>query len=152
MFVYSQNIRHFIKRLHHVADQILIFEIGVTPGRKPGAFYYGHGGSCSFSIEIFQSSSKLGFFDPHFFEIGINHSLMYSAKDEVLANILRHEIAHMMVYIRHKYDLGYEKETAHGRLFKNFCAEHHWGEAVFRANDSVENMNQKMKRLIMLIH
>ncbi len=142
MFVYSQNIRHFIRRLHHMVDQILTFEVGVTPGRKPGSFYYGHGGSCTFSIEIFQSSSKLGFFDSHLYEIGINHTLMYSAKDKVLANILRHEIAHLMIHLWHRHDPDCENETAHGRLFRSFCAAHHWGEDVFRASDSVENMNQ----------
>ncbi len=143
MLVYSRNIRFFIQRLHTIADKILVREIGIDTGRKAGRFLLGDY-YYSFSIAIFQGSSQLGYFNSSLFELGINHSLMYSAKDDVIANILRHEIAHMMVYIRQEYGPGNEEtESAHGNAFRNFCAEQNWGEDVFRAQATVESMNSR---------
>ncbi len=154
MLVYSRNIRYFIHRLHTMAAEILTREVGVEIGRKTSKFlfedyYY------SFSIAIFQGKSQLGYFNSSLFELGINHSLMYTAKDDVIANILRHEIAHMMVHIHQKYGPGDEEiETAHGNAFRNFCVQQGWGDDVFRAQDTIDSMNsrapvnQKSERMI----
>jgi hypothetical protein len=137
-----------------MAHVILADEVGIDTSRKAGRFLY-EDYYHTFSIAIFQGKSQLGYFDSSLFELGINHSLMYTAKDAVIGNILRHEIAHMMVYLRQEYESDDEEnESAHGNAFRNFCAAQNWGEDVFRAKDTVASMNnnatgnQKAERMI----
>jgi len=139
MIVFSKNIVFFINRLRKMADAILAREVGVSVSSRNHHFlladhYY------SFSINIFEGRSSLGYFDPALFEIGINRTLIYTAKDTVLRDILRHEIAHMIVHIQNQ-STDENGETAHGHGFKSFCRSQGWGINVLRASGSVDSMN-----------
>ncbi len=145
MIVLSKNILCFIQRLQEMAQSILICEVKADVGSKQCQLYVGDY-RLQFSIRIFEGKSSLGYFDSSFLEIGINQTLLYTAKTEVLRNILRHEIAHMMLYLNQQYggaDTAVE-ETDHGTEFRKFCLDRGWGEDVFRASGSVEKMNENI--------
>ncbi|MEN8189896.1 MAG: DUF2786 domain-containing protein, partial [Thermodesulfobacteriota bacterium] len=142
VIVFSKNILCFIERLQKMAVDILSREVGVGTSRKTSRFLYGDHYFC-YSINIFEGSSQLGYFDPPLFEIGINRALIYTAKEEVLRNILRHEIGHMIVHIRQKVNGSDNscRELPHGSEFRAFCRAQGWGDDVVRASGSVETMN-----------
>lgn len=89
-------------------------------------------------IVIFTNSQNLGYFDSATFQIGLNIDLMYKAKEHVLKNILRHELAHYICFIREPESV----QTAHGELFKAVCLEHDWSEAISKASMDIIVSNQ----------
>ncbi|MCO4755932.1 MAG: DUF2786 domain-containing protein, partial [Bacteriovoracaceae bacterium] len=89
-----------------------------------------------FSIVAFESKDKLGYFNADNFQIGINKSLVYLAKPEVLKNILRHELAHMSVHLKHG-----DEVQAHGVEFRETCKTYGWDKNVFGAYGDLQKEN-----------
>lgn len=58
------------------------------------------------------------------------------ASKELLVNVIRHELAHYAVFIKHGH-----KSQAHSSEFRGFCQRMGWGEEVYRATISVEEHN-----------
>src|SRR5690554_4325123 len=67
------------------------------------------------SIVVFEGK-ELGFFDSKFYQIGLNKKLIYSAKDSVIRDILKHEIAHYLTFLHYP-----GMESPHGQEFKEIC-------------------------------
>ena len=84
----------------------------------------------------FDNPDKLGYFNPDNFQIGINKNLVYLAKPEVLKNILRHELAHMHVYLHFGSDV-----QAHGTEFRETCKGLGWGDEVYKAYGDLSKEN-----------
>lgn len=155
MFLYSSTIVTFISRLKGYARNILASEIGAKVYRD--RFELGHN-SYPINIVVFEDKRRFGFFDYKFYQIGINKSLMYTAKTDVIMNVLRHELAHMMTYLRIGFD-----ESDHGNFFKQTCNMYGFGSDIGLAssdlnleNDradcdiSSEKIIRKVKKLLML--
>jgi hypothetical protein len=62
---------------------------------------------------------------------------MYKAKEHVLKNILRHELAHYICFITNPGST----DTPHGELFKEVCREHNWSEAISKASMDITVSN-----------
>ena len=82
----------------------------------------------------------MGTFDHHTYQIGINKNLMYSAKTEVIKNILRHELAHYIAYL----ETG-EGIYPHGKEFREICKSFGWNEEIYSAVGNLDLMNEKIE-------
>ncbi len=97
-------------------------------------FYY------PIKLVTFQKEQLLGQFDSDTLTIGLHHHLAWLAKNDVIKNILRHELAHYFCFIEKKYHSG-----PHGKDFKDVCRQFGWGADVFQAYASIEHLNQNVE-------
>lgn len=131
MLIYSKKIVQFIQEIQAAVRAILAREVGcsVTANR-----FYHRGKSSSYPINVVIYSNKrvLGYFDPEFYELGFNESLMETGR-EALHDIIRHELAHYIVYIEQGGNL-----LPHGKEFKAFCTKMGWKEEISKASFCLE--------------
>lgn len=126
MFLYSEKIMQFILEVKLIVLKILSTELNlkVTSDR-----FLNSEQNCSFPIHIviYNNKNMLGYFDPNFYEMGFHEKLMYVNKNH-LSNVVRHEIAHYINFIKNGYLIA-----PHGIEFRSFCKEMGWGEEVYSA-------------------
>lgn len=133
MRVYSETILRFVQKCQKQAREIIAKETPFIMRRE--RFEYG-GQLYPLHIVVFEGSS-LGYFDANHYRIGLNKCLIHQAKDSVVKNILRHELAHYACYLMHGPHI-----KPHGAEFKRFCLERGWGEAVNKASMDLDAANQ----------
>ncbi len=121
--VFSASIESFLERLAVLAKRILRDDFGVSVGRS--RFRTDDGWSWPILLVAIDDAERLGTFDPSDYTIGIHKRLMYTAKDRVLENLLRHELAHYFTYIEH-HDSGLD-ERPHGPQFQRICERYGLG-------------------------
>lgn len=125
MIIYSQKIVLFIKEIKKVLREVLSKEIGVNVSKN--CFYDKYQmNSYPINLVIFNTKSMLGYFDSTFSELGFNECLMHSSKEQ-LRDVIRHELAHYMMFIKHGTTI-----YPHGVEFKMFCEKIGWGENVYQ--------------------
>ncbi len=117
MRVFSASIETFLAKLHLFAREILREEFGVRVVRT--RFHTPDGWTWPITLVAIDDRRVLGYFNRDDCTIGINKCLMYTAKDRVIKNLLRHELAHYFTFIRHPGP-GIDC-TAHGAEFKATC-------------------------------
>ena len=151
MICYSPSINQFLLSSLKRVRCILREEVGVPVRRKfflLNQYYY------PIKLVAFEHPQHLGEFDPNFYRISINKDLMKTEYQELLDDVLRHEIAHYLSYIRHG-----EKGLGHGLEFRSICREFNWSmevsSAVLYFEPSVgdatsEKMVEKVKKLLRL--
>ncbi|RLA64830.1 MAG: hypothetical protein DRQ88_10330 [Epsilonproteobacteria bacterium] len=137
MLVYSKSTLSFVSLLKKYVREILRDEVGVKVFKN--RFQY-KGFLYPFHIVVFEKRNTLGTFDHHTYQIGINKNLMYSAKTEVIKNILRHELAHYFAYL----ETG-EGIYPHGKEFRSICKKFGWDEEVYSAVGNLDHMNDKVE-------
>ncbi len=137
MYVYSKRIVQFIEHIKRVVRDILSEELGMLVGN---GYFYSKKTSASYpiSIVVYNDRSILGYFDSHFREIGFHEKLMHVSKTQ-LHNIIRHELAHYMTFIR----CGNISQP-HGLEFKRFCEEFSWDEEVSKASICLETNEESI--------
>ena len=141
MRVFSASIETFLQKLDGYARDILRSEFGVRVART--RFHTSDGWRWPIAIVAIDDHSRLGYFDPHGFTIGIHRSLMYSAKNRVLKNLLRHELAHYFTYIEH-HERGVDFR-AHGAEFRAVCDKYGLPLAVRAATMDVRKENDAIE-------
>ena len=141
MRVFSASIESFLDRLSVLAKRILREDFAVSVGRT--RFHTADGWSWPILLVAIDDSQRLGYFDPSDCTIGIHKRLMYTAKDRVLEDVLRHELAHYFTYIEH-HASGLD-DRPHGPQFQGICDAYGLGPDVRRAsidicaeNDAIE--------------
>ncbi len=146
MFLHSDTISAFISRVRSDVRGIINNEMNLKMERSR-IFYKGI--LYPLNIVVFEDNSRLGYFDSRSYELGLSKKLMYLAKNEVLKNILRHELAHFMCY------LIYGPKVLHGEEFHNVCRNFGWGSEVFAAyanidfeNNRVQDENEQTEKLL----
>ncbi|MGZ3790307.1 MAG: SprT-like domain-containing protein [Bacteriovorax sp.] len=146
MFLYSKTIEAFLARVKKDARTILSAEMNLDV-QKSRILYKGI--LYPLKIVVFEDLSRLGYFDSRSYELGLSKKLMYLAKNEVLKNILRHELAHFMCY------LIYGPQVLHGEEFHSVCRSFGWGAEVYSAyanidleNNRVQDENEKTEKLL----
>jgi hypothetical protein len=139
--VFSTSIETFLDRLAVLTKTILRDDFGVQVGRT--RFRTADGWSWPIVLVAIDDRERLGYFDAVSCTIGIHKRLMYTAKDRVLADLLRHELAHYFTYIQH-HASGMD-ERAHGPRFLAICEAYGLPPEVRRAsidvcaaNDAIE--------------
>lgn len=134
MFVYSKKISQFIAEIRQAALLILAKEVGLRVDNE--RFYDRRGTSYPLYLTIYNHTKNLGYFDPHFYELGFHECLMHAAKVD-LHTIIRHELAHYLTFINYGPSV-----QPHGVEFRTFCDRIKWGEEVFRATICLEEANE----------
>ncbi|MCH9630163.1 MAG: hypothetical protein S4CHLAM37_01570 [Chlamydiia bacterium] len=132
MIIYSKRVITFIQEIKaHIRD-ILTQEIHLKSTQNR---FYSKNGKYSYpiSVVIFDKRPCLGYFDAEFYELGFNVSLMHTSKKQ-LKNIIRHELAHYMVFIH-----GSPTEPPHGEAFKAYCQSVGWDKSVYQASTCLES-------------
>lgn len=130
MFIYDSTSIAFI----HKSEQMLR-EILETSGLKVNKsrflinnYFY------PIKVVVFEGT-ELGHFNHSYLQIALNRKLIYSAKDSVLRDLLKHEMAHYLTYIL----CGEVK--AHGREFHEICDRFGFPKEVAEATMNLEQSN-----------
>jgi len=131
MFVYSKKILTFIDEIKNSIRRILTHEIRL---KCTGCRFYNKLQTRSYPIHviIYNHKSMLGYFDPHFYELGFHECLMRISKEQ-LTNIIRHELAHYVTFTKHGGTI-----LPHAPEFREFCKSCDWGEEVYNATIQLE--------------
>lgn len=137
MQVYSDTIHSFLAKMRANMRSILSKELALSVRKSRFEF---NGYLIPINLVVFEHETRLGQFDPHTYQIAINRKLMMFAKDVVINNVLRHEIAHLLTYLK----FGPSVE-AHGTEFKEVCRNTNWGKDVFSAYANLDLENKKFE-------
>lgn len=100
------------------------------------------GFSYPLNFVCFEDSKKLGFFDSSCMQIGLNYQLMLHARDEVIEETLRHELAHLYTYL--KYPENFHVLDPHGLEFRNVCKDFSWGKSIYEAKANINEVNKDL--------
>ncbi|MDX8430949.1 MAG: DUF2786 domain-containing protein [Candidatus Algichlamydia australiensis] len=129
-----------IRELEHLAIQIMKEEMRLSiRGLTLTWNHYRY----RLRILIFEDERRLGYFDPKHFEIGIHKAATNPA------DILRHELAHMIAYLRFN-------DLTHSKAFRAICDEYGFPPEIKRATAPLlqekteERIVQKIKKLLAL--
>jgi hypothetical protein len=141
MIIYSKTIQSQLSILNTLAKIILAEEMKIEVARK--RFFYN---DLSYPIIILamEHPKKLGEFQPHSYRILINRKLFFEHDKEVLKNVLRHELAHYLTYIKYGSDC-----EAHGVEFRETCKNCGWGEEVYLSTYAITNQTEINKPAIL---
>lgn len=133
MEVHSKAIELFLRRVRIMAREILHNEVGLTLQRTRfewrGRLYPLH-------IVVFEDDKKLGDYDPSQWRLGLSIKLMRQAKDAVIRDVLRHEIAHLVAHLEYGLDI-----KPHGQEFKNVCKRFNWDSDISSASLELAQAN-----------
>jgi len=130
MYIYDQTTLAFCQKAEEMAKEILIgcgLNVKRTRLLWKDRLY-------PIQVVIFEGS-ELGHFNAPFFSIGLNKKLIYLAKDSVLRDILKHELAHYLTY------LHFGEVPSHGKEFKFICDSYGFGQEVSKAQINLEEAN-----------
>jgi hypothetical protein len=125
-FLYSQTILTYLTRIKFLAKEILKCEMNL---QVRGERFAIKNISYPLNFVVFEGNTRLGYFDHETFEIGINRNVLLMTKAEDLKNLLRHELAHYIIFIKFGNTVA-----AHGAEFRELCKTFYWGEDVFSAS------------------
>jgi hypothetical protein len=151
MIVYSEKIISFIKEIKCSLKEILTKEVCL---KVRGDRFYNKKETHSFPIKIviFNHKSKLGYFDPNFYELGFHESIFYCSREK-LHNLIRHELSHYLTYITYG-----DVEHPHGPEFRAICKQLNWGKEIYEASMALDkaplekkgSLTNKIQKLIAL--
>ena len=152
MFIYDSTTLAFIQKSEAFLKEILEKAgISVRTSRfEFNRYLY------PIHVVIFEGS-EWGHFNAPYLQIGLNRKLIYLAKDSVIRDVLKHELAH---YLTH---LIYPGVKPHGQEFRSVCERFGFPEDVARATMNLDESNlskegdivservlEKVKKLFML--
>jgi hypothetical protein len=156
MLLYSKTTISFIQKIKARSRAIMAQEMGLR--FKTSRFEY-NGYNYPLHFVVFDDPNKLGYFDCSNYQIGLHKNLMLIAKDQVIDNILRHELAHLYTFLKHPK--SFYELNAHGQEFQEVCRAFKWGADIARAKSSLEldnasaestnEMDRHLKRLQKLL-
>lgn len=135
MFLHSNTISAFISRVRLSVREIVNLEMGLKMDRSRILYkriLY------PLNVVVFEDNTRLGYFDSRTYELGLSKKLMTHAHDEVLKNVIRHELAHFMCYLLHG------PQVLHGEEFHRVCREFGWGPEVYSAYANIDLENSKV--------
>jgi len=152
--LYSHAIVAFIARARQLLKTILAKEVGIAV--RQTRFCIGLS-TYPLKIVIIEHHKTLGYFDPAVLEIGLNKQMM-RAPPKLLTDLLRHELAHYLTWIKYGNQV-----LPHGREYHELCRQYGWGADVYAAtieeslddipiaeDDDGDRVLSKIKKLLAL--
>jgi len=130
MIVFDQTSIAFIQRSQDLVREILA-DIGISFRKTRFIF-----GNYTYPIKVVVfEGTDLGFFDASYYQIGINKKLIYTAKDSVIRDVLKHELAHYLTWLEHGI------VQPHGPEFKAICRKYKFPDEVALSKMNIEKAN-----------
>ena len=130
MIVYDSTTLAFIQKTEQMLREILK-DCGLTVRRSRFLWK-----SYLYPIRVVVFEGKeWGHFNATYFQIGLNRRLIWSAKDSVVRDILRHELAHYFTR------LEFGAVPAHGKEFHSICERFGFPDSVSAATMNLEVEN-----------
>lgn len=123
--LYSEAILTFISHVKNCAKQILSSEMNIEVRKNRFLF---NRYSYPLKFVVFEHPSRLGYFNPEFYEIGIHKKILYAKDDSLLQNLLRHELAHYYCFIKYGNSI-----SDHGKEYHDACKSFGWDKEVYSA-------------------
>lgn len=131
MIIYDQVSIAFIQKSETIFKEILT-DLGITVRRSRFLWK-----KYLFPIHVVVfEGSELGHFNAPYLQIGLNRKLIYEAKDSVLRDIIKHELAHYLTY------LEYGQVSHHGAEFKSTCERFGFPFEISRATMNLSHANE----------
>jgi hypothetical protein len=130
MFIYDSTSVAFIQKAESFLKSILK-ECGIKVLKSRfmlNGFLY------PINVVVFEGK-EWGHFNASYLQIALNRKLIYLAKDSVVRDILRHELAHFLTHILHP------EASAHGRQFHEVCKKYGFPSEVAEATMELEAAN-----------
>lgn len=131
MIIYDQTSIAFIKRSSEMVKEILS-SLGLEV-RSTRFIFNKH--LYPISLVVFEGTGDLAHFNSDYYQIGLNRRLIYTAKDSVLRDILKHELAHYLTF------LEYGLVQAHGPEFKETCKRWGFPQEIAAATMNLDRAN-----------
>lgn len=131
MIIYDQTSIAFIQRTEELLREILSSLGFVVRTKRFVVRNYTY----PINVVVFEGGSNLGYFNASYYQIALNRKLIYLAKDAVLRDILKHELAHYLTYLEHGL------VQAHGPEFKETCRKYGFPSEIAEATINLENAN-----------
>ena len=119
MLVYSKKIIRFVNEIKSTIKEVLSREVGL---RVTGTRFYNRQQTTSYPIKVvvYNNKSMLGYFDADFYELGFHECLMHASREQ-LHHLIRHELAHYMIFINYGNTVQH-----HGVEFRPFRQRMGW--------------------------
>lgn len=130
MFIYDSTSIAFIQKSEKFLKEILE-EAGIkvrTSRFEFNRYLY------PINVVVFEGH-EWGHFNGPYLQIGLNRKLIYLAKDSVVRDILKHELAHYITYILHK------DVKPHGPEFHEVCRRFGFPDNVAEATMNLDESN-----------
>lgn len=132
MLIFDNTTIAFIRKAERFTKEILT-EAGISV--KTSRFEIG-GYLYPIHLVVFEGK-EWGHFNAPYFQIGLNRKLIYLAKDSVVRDIIKHELAHYLTSILYK-----DCEAAHGKEFHEVCARFGFPSEVAKATMDLDQSNE----------
>ncbi len=142
MLYFSKTSLLFIKRCNVLIREILTQEMNIKVEKS--RFHFNQS-LIPWTTVVFEDQEVLGFFNSNFFQIGINKKLMLIDDLVFLKNIIRHELAHMLLHLRSK-----NAYSDHGKEFHDLCREFNWGAEVWQAKTQLSETQKNSKNILLI--
>ncbi len=139
MRIYNRTSEAFLKKVVLFAKKIFLEEMSLHFTGKKVHF---QGTIFPLDFVVFEGRRLWGYYDHGQYTIGLNKLLMYEAKDEVIKNVLRHELVHFYAHIFYRDQ--YPRVKAHGEEFRNLCKSFGYDERVYAARSNLELDNAQV--------
>ena len=139
--LYSKSILLFIDKIKKYTQEIFIEEIKVPCS---GESFKKDNVEYPLSFVVFEHPSKLGYFNPYFYEIGINKCFLFD-HEASLKNVLRHEFAHYLTFIKYGLEV-----KMHGKEFRYICKQYQW-EAFISHALAPKHQHEKIQKTMSLL-
>lgn len=156
MQVYSKATQKFLKICKAKAKKILTTEMGIdfTRSRVKWKNF-----SVPLNFVVFEHPTNLGFFNHHLYQVALNKRLLLLNDEDVLTDVIRHELAHFEAYLRFSRSID-----DHGPEYREICKSHGWTEKVYStklilkdklpefksSNSKHDKLIQKVQKLLSL--
>lgn len=130
MFIYDSTSIAFIKKSETFLREILV-ACGIEVKRNRflvNKYLY------PIHIVIFEGS-ELAHFNAAYLQIALNKNLIYKAKESVLRDILKHELAHYLAHIH------YGLIPSHGKEFHEICSRFGFPKEIALATMNLDESN-----------
>ncbi len=130
MLIYDSTSIAFTQKAETFLKEVLV-KIGIPVHRSRFEFQRR---TYPINVVVFEGSDW-GQFVPSFYQIGLNRKLVYSAKDSVVRDILKHELAHYLTFIL------YGDVRPHGEEFRTVCRNFGFPPEIAAATMDLEASN-----------
>jgi predicted SprT family Zn-dependent metalloprotease len=132
MIVYDTTTLAFIQKTEQMFREILQ-ECNVTVRRSR---FLWNNYLYPIHVVVFEGK-EWGHFNAPYFQIGLNRRLIWSAKDSVVRDIIRHELAHYLTLLEFGADI-----SSHGKEFYDICRRFNFPDSVSAATMNLTEENE----------